>query len=254
MEGMRKPIQGVWNVVRFNWHYYGLAAGGLWLLTGLGEYFGGLIRVWFVIFSALALVSILVSLLVSYYVYDLSNLYKLDWFGNSRFEAGTKVVNINAGFDETSEILKAKFPEAKLVVLDYYDPEKHTEVSIKRARKAYPPFPNTLQVTTSKLQLENDSVDAIFVILSAHEIRNDSERTRFFAELRRILKPEGRIFVTEHLRDMPNFLAYNIGALHFLSRKTWFETFAGAGLRIFNETKITPFITTFTLEKNGTSS
>ncbi len=251
---MRKPFQGVWNVVRFNWHYYVLAFGGMWFLTELGEYLGGAIRLWLVILCALAFLSILVSLLVSFYVYDLSNLYSLDWLGDRRLETGSKIVNINAGFDETSELIKAKFPKAELAVLDFYNPAKHTEVSIKRARKAYPPFPNTSQVTTSELKIEKNSADTVFVILSAHEIRNAEERSNFFSGLNRILKPNGRVFVIEHLRDLPNFLAYNVGTFHFHSRKSWLETFENANLNVEMELKITPFISNFVLVKNGTTS
>lgn len=251
---MRKPFQGVANIIRFNWHFYLLSAAGLLLLTLTGSFFGGAFRFGLLIFSALAFASILISLIVSYYVYDLSNLYSLDWLGDLRFETGSKIVNINAGFDETSELLDANFPETELVVLDFYDPARHTEVSIKRARKAYPPFPNTEQVTTTKLSLRDNSADAIFAILSAHEIRKGDERILFFNELRRILKSDGQIFVVEHLRDLPNFLAYNIGSLHFHSRKSWLDIFEAAELIIKKEVKITPFITTFVLEKNGPSS
>ena len=91
------------------------------------------------------------------------------------------IININAGFDETSELLQAKYPNAALEVFDFYDPAKHTEVSIKRARKAYPPYKGTKQIITSSLPLQNNSVDNIFVIaFSAHEIRNDEDRITIF--------------------------------------------------------------------------
>ena len=45
------------------------------------------------------------------------------------------ITNINAGFDETSYILDDKFPNATIKAFDFYDAEKHTEASIKRARK-----------------------------------------------------------------------------------------------------------------------
>ncbi|ALL04250.1 hypothetical protein AQ505_01325 [Pedobacter sp. PACM 27299] len=161
------------------------------------------------------------------------------------------IININAGFDETSVILGKRFMAAELIVLDFYDPLIHTEVSIKRARKAYPAFPGTRNVTSDNLQLEENSADKIFVILSAHEIRNKEERIRFFKELKRLIKPSGQIFIVEHLRDKVNFMAYSIGFLHFYSKSTWFEVFQAAELKIQNEIKITPFISTFILEKNG---
>ncbi|MFD2246592.1 class I SAM-dependent methyltransferase [Pontibacter ruber] len=196
--------------------------------------------------------SIIISLLVSLYIYDLSGFYNLDWVEQRHTDR--LLVNINAGFDETSALLKAKFRNSELIVLDFYDPEVHTEVSIKRARKSYPPFLNTKQVKGNELPLPSNSADKILVILSAHEIRDDAERISFFKELARVLKPAGQVYVTEHLRDIPNFLAYNIGFLHFYSRSTWLNTFRASGLQVSKETKLTPFISTFILDKHGSAS
>ena len=251
MEQIRKPFQGVWNIIRFNWHFYFLSVA---FLTGLlisSHYISLPYRPYIFIVFAFVIATTLTSLLISFYIYDISDLYKLNWVVDE--QSNIKIININAGFDETSSLLKAKFQNAVLIVLDFYDPLKHTEVSIKRARKAYPAFPNTKQVTTSSLKLQDNSADKIFVTLAAHEIRDEKERIVFFKELYRILKPGGQIFLSEHLRDMANFLAYNIGAFHFLSRKNWYETFNKSGLIIKTEQKVTPFITIFTLEKYGTT-
>jgi ubiquinone/menaquinone biosynthesis C-methylase UbiE len=194
----------------------------------------------------------LISLSVSYFVYDCSSLYKLTWLHN--LQIGNKIININAGFDETSQLIRKRYPNAELSVLDFYDPTKHTEVSIKRARKAYLPFPKTIRTSTTHLPVQDESADNIFTFFSAHEIRNDDERVAFFNELNRVLTPEGQVIVTEHLRDTANFIAYNIGFLHFHSRWTWLQTFGKAGFKVSNEIKITPFISTFILNKNGTAS
>jgi hypothetical protein len=97
----------------------------------------------------------------------------------------------------------------------YYNPEKHTEISIKRARKAYPPFPETQEINSSNITLSDNVADKIFLILAAQEMRNEIERTIFFKEIKRILKPNGEVYITEYLRDAPNFLAYNIGFFSF---------------------------------------
>jgi ubiquinone/menaquinone biosynthesis C-methylase UbiE len=179
----------------------------------------------------------------------LSGFYKLEWIKNN--DDNISIININAGFDETSELLKMKFVNSNFTALDFYNPNKHTEVSIKRARKQYPPYPNTKEIETSKIDLESNSIDKVFVILSAHEIRNKTERIIFFSELNRILKPKGQIIVIEHLRDISNFIAYNIGSFHFHSKSSWLNTFNKSKLRVISEIKNTPFISTFTLEKNG---
>lgn len=249
MEQIRKPFQGVLNIVRFNWHFYILAIMFFIGLLILKNYTPEYYHFYFSAIIILAVTITFISLLISFYVYDVSDLYKFDWIPGNNDKI--RVVNINAGFDETSALLKAKFKNAELIVLDFYNPFKHTEVSIKRARKAYPAFPNTKEVTTSHLTLTDNSIDKIFITLAAHEIRDQEERALFFKEIYRILKPGRQAFVTEHLRDTANFLAYNIGSFHFLSRASWNKTFDAANLIIKEEKKITPFITNFTLQKNG---
>ncbi len=252
---LRKPFQGVGNIIRFNWHFYLLSLFILAALFFAQNVTKGVFQSLLLLAFVGALITTFVSLLVSYYVYDVSKLYELDWIKDLDLSGETlRIANINAGFDETSILLKDKFKSAELLVFDFYDPTKHTEVSIKRARKAYPPYPNTQAIKTSHIPLQNNSIDAVFAILSAHEIRDEAERITFFQELQRILQANGTIAVTEHLRDTANLLAYNIGFFHFHSKATWLHTFEMAGLKVQKEIKITPFISTFILQKNGTTS
>jgi ubiquinone/menaquinone biosynthesis C-methylase UbiE len=253
MEPVRTPFQGVTNIIRFNWHFYLLSALFLASLLFIDIYF---LQQYAVAVNGLIFLAITVmatSLAVSWYVYDLSNIYTFKWLDDLNNKPA-KVVNINAGFDEISHLLKARHPTGELVVLDFYDEKKHTEISIKRARKAYLPFSGTIPVSTSVIPLADNDADEIYVVFAAHEIRDNEERISFFKELCRVIKPSGNIIVTEHLRDLPNFLAYNIGFLHFVPKKTWHNTFKHAGLNISKVLKITPFVTTFILTKNGTTS
>lgn len=249
MESVRKPYQGLWNCIRFNWHYY-LLSIVLVVLLNLSNRFltDELCEIsYFIIFLVIA--STIISLAVSFYVYDLSDVYKLNWFDELSTTFNSKTININAGFDEVSALLYAKYPDVSLTVYDFYDPIKHTEVSIQRARKAYSPFGGTLKINTTSLPLPDNCADIVLLIFSAHEIRNEIERSIFFNELKRILKPSGKIVLLEHLRDIPNFFAYNIGFFHFMSKNTWCNTFKSAGLNISKEKKITPFTTSFILKK-----
>lgn len=251
MESLRKPFQGIGNIVHFNWHFYLIAI----LFIGLGLLISNLVlndfQLIINLFLGLIVLNLIISLLVSWYIYDQSELYQFHFL--DELNSPEKILNINAGFDETSEIIHQKFPDAELTVFDFYDEKLHTEISINRARKAYPSYPKTIQVKTHHLPETKCKFDLIVNILSAHEIRNPEERIQFFSEQNRVLKPDGKIIVTEHLRDFPNFLAYTIGFFHFHSHKTWLKTFSEAELIIEKEIKITPFISTFILTKNGTS-
>jgi hypothetical protein len=75
------------------------------------------------------------------------------------------------------------------------------------------------------------------------------ERIQILKELVKALRQDGQIVVVEHLRDVPNFLAYNIGFFHFLSGREWSHNFQHAGLIIVRRSKITPFVNVFILGK-----
>lgn len=254
MEPVRKPWQGLGNIIRFNWHFFALALlSGIALLSA-GFLLPGLLSVLAYLAATAVLTGTLLSLSVSAYVYDCSRLYAFDWLNDVPLNPQATAVNVHAGFDETSHILQYKFALRDLVVFDFYDPLQHTEISIRRAREAYPPYPGTQAVTTTRLPLPDASAGAVFIIFAAHEIRDAGERVAFFKEIRRILQPGGRVIVVEHLRDAPNFIAYNIGCFHFLPRSAWLSTFRQSGLAITQTFKVTPFITTFILVPHGDAS
>lgn len=248
---MRKPFQGVWNIVRFNWHFFLLSASFILLIYLLNQFLFN--NGWLDIICILIITIMMLSLFISWYIYDLSGFYTLRWLDELEGQ-NEVIVNIHAGFDEISSLLQKKYTPARMKVLDFYDPSMHTEVSIKRARRAYPCFPGTLPVSTGHIPLPDNYTDSIFVIFSAHEIRQEQERALFFNELKRVVKPEGKIVITEHLRDLPNFIAYTIGFFHFFPKSSWLKVFRLAELNIFKEIKTTPFVTTFILRKNGTAS
>lgn len=250
MEVERKSFQGVYNIIRFNWHFYLFASLILIPLLYFNNAFSQQIQSYILLLAITGIISVVLSLVASFYTYDYSNLYRLEWLPNSDRK---KILNINAGFDETSKIIQNKFPKTELTVCDFYDQNKHTEVSIRRARKAYPPYEKTISVSTEKLPFQDNSFDCAIAILSAHEIRSRNERITFFKEISRVTKTEGQILVTEHLRDLNNFMAYTIGVFHFHSKSEWLKTFELAGLLVENESKPSRLITTFTLVKNGNS-
>ncbi|MBA3935923.1 MAG: methyltransferase domain-containing protein [Planctomycetes bacterium] len=236
------------NVLRFNWRTYGAAVLAVAALGVAAALAGPPWRPWCLLTLAAIVVPSLLSILVTHHVYDRSGLYAFPWLDRPGEGDLETIVTITAGFDETSPALRPRYPRAALRVLDFHDALQRVEPSLRAARLLHPPTPGSERVAPAALPLPSASADRIFVIFAAHEIRDQPTRLAFFRELRRALKPHGRVIVMEHVRDLANVLAYTIGALHFHSRAAWRRAFAGAGLRIDREVACTPFVTTFILE------
>lgn len=249
----RTRFQGVLTVVRFNWHLYALALATLLSLGALAWLGPAWLRPIAACASAAGLVIIATSLAVTWAAYDGSGLYELNWLEKWIPRRGP-ALNIHAGFDETTALLRSRFPGVTWQPLDFYDPAQHTEVSIRRARRAHPPTADTVSISTRHLPLPDTATDCVLLTLAAHEIRDSNERVCFFRELHRVLTANGVVIVTEHLRDLPNIVAYNFGAWHFHRASTWMSAFDVSGFSVVARFKPAPFITTFVLKKHGVAA
>jgi SAM-dependent methyltransferase len=188
------------------------------------------------------------SLLASYWVYDHSALCRWDWIGELFPVAPSRWANIHVGLDETTLELRKLFPGTASTLLDLYDPVEMTEPSIRRARKLTPAPVPAAHAEASALPFRSQELDAAFLIFAAHEIRRPELRLRFFQELRRALKPGGRVLIVEHLRDLPNFLAFGPGFFHFQSRREWLRLARETEFTVAREFRFTPFVGVFLLE------
>lgn len=247
MEIKRKNFQGVFNILSFNRHFYfaGLAVMALLFASRL---FIAWPQPLFWTVMALFIYGLIMPLIVSAYVYDFSGFYKFEWLDKIIKEDGSRkqLVNINAGFDETSFIIHHKFPSSHLAVFDFYNEKQHTEPAIRRARKVSMVYPGNQQVPANAIPMNTHSTDIIFLLSAVHEIRSQEEKIIFLKECHRICKPGAKVIMVEHLRDFPNFVAFSIGFTHFFSKRTWKEAFREAGFSSFHENKFTPFMSVFT--------
>src|SRR5579859_940236 len=246
MAKKRRKFQGVLNILSFNRHFYVFGLAVLVLL-----FISHSLVKWpdlcFWIIVAAFLYGLIMPLLVSAYVYDFSGYYELHWMeAIVRDQEKVKmIVNINAGFDETSFIIKDKFPRSDLKAFDFYNAKQHTEPAIKRARKVSLVYPDTQQVASGSIPLMERTVDIVFLLSAAHEIRSQEEKVLFLKECHRLCQQGGKVVMVEHLRDFPNFLAFSVGFTHFFSRSVWKNAFERAGFTSFQETKFTPFMSIF---------
>ena len=244
MEIKRRKFQGVLNILSFNRHFYVFGLIALTIISYLIFSWSNLLF-WIVIL--VFLYGLIMPLIISAYVYDFSGYYKFNWLKNFNLtdSQDKQVLNINAGFDETSFIIKNYFPKSDLKVFDFYNAKQHTEPAIIRARKVSLVYPNTQQIISNTIPLKDNSVDLIFLLSAVHEIRSQNEKIQFLKECHRVCKSNANVIMIEHLRDFPNFFAFSVGFTHFFSKRTWRNAFKEAGFTTFTEQKFTPFMSIF---------
>ena len=242
----RRKFQGVLNILSFNRHFYVIGLLALVVLFASRLFIEWPALIFWIIIAAF-IYGLIMPLIVSAYVYDFSGYYDFNWLTKvvSKSEKINQVTNINAGFDETSFIIKDKFPQADLRVFDFYDAKRHTEPAIIRARKVSLIYPNTQSISSGVIPMNDRSVDIVFLLSAVHEIRSHEEKIRFLKECHRICKTNGKVIMVEHLRDFPNFIAFSVGFTHFFSRSVWKRSFKSAGFTSIEETKFTPFMSIF---------
>src|SRR5437773_10918692 len=134
----RGQFDGVLQIIRYNWTLYIVAVLVSTLVVLLVDVvhppaaLAGLL-----ILGAVAAIFWLgLSLAVSHYVYDRSELYRWEWIRDRVAPGPRHVVNIHAGLDETSPALEAIHPGAEVTILDAYDPTDLPEPSIARRSRA----------------------------------------------------------------------------------------------------------------------
>jgi len=239
---VRRPWQGMFQIVRFNWQFYfaTVASVGIGLIAlPLLPPAAGAIMFFFLAPSLFWTVS---SLLVSHFVYDVFPLYDMRWIARALSHAPRRWANIHNGFDETSPGLSLVFPNAVGETVDIFDPHVMTEKSIQRARQLKLCATPSLQARYDALPFRSDSMDAVFSIFVAHELRRHHQRIALFREIGRILTSDGEFVLVEHLRDWRNFLAFGPGFLHFFSQPAWRNAASDAHLALRTDFSLTPFV------------
>jgi SAM-dependent methyltransferase len=243
---------GLRQIVRFNWPFYAVATTAVTAAAPVIAMLPVTIGIRSLLYSATGLAGfwIAASLVASWIVYDRSRLTEWDWIREALGFRPLAWLNIHAGLDESTPSVRRLLAPSQGRVFDIFDPVDMTEPSIVRARRLGRAPRATEPVEFRCRPMPAASVDAAFLLLSAHELRTDAARGALFAELHRVLRPAGRVIVAEHLRDCANFAAFGPGFLHFMSRQTWKRSFARARFVIHTEFSITPFVRVFVLRRS----
>jgi SAM-dependent methyltransferase len=240
----RGRFNGMMQILRYNWPQYVVSVvivvlGAVWGCVGQGpEWF----RAVALIVALPAAWWCLASLIASFWIYDLSPLYRWTWISNALPATPQYWLSLHAGLDESSSTIRQLFPDGEGRVGDFYNAAEMSEPSIQRARAEQKCNSTTERVDYRKLPFPGESFDAVFLLFAAHELRRAESREAFIREVRRVLSPSGTVLLVEHVRDLANFAAFGPGFLHFMPAGEWRRLAEIAGLNVVREERMTPFV------------
>jgi ubiquinone/menaquinone biosynthesis C-methylase UbiE len=147
------------------------------------------------------------------------------------------VIDITCGKLRGSQGLLSRLKQGHYFLIDIYDAQKMTDPALRRARELAPALETGRRIyrrsgQPDSLPIPHNWADLIYCSFSLHELQDHQDRQKIFAEFARILKPNGKLLIAEHGRDLPNLLAFGPGVFSFLSPAAWTRYIREAGLVI----------------------
>jgi len=177
-------------------------------------------------------------LMTTFFVYDWGRQHEYDRLAElGEVARANVVIDITCGKLRGSRGLLHHHQQGHYFLIDIYEPHKMNDPALRRARLMEPPLATERRIyqrpgQVDRLPVPHRWADVIYCDFSLHEIQAAADREALFAEFSRVLKPDGRLLIAEHGRDVLNLLAFGPGAFSFFPAATWIKHMAQAGFAI----------------------
>ena len=136
------------------------------------------------------------------------------------------VADLHVGTYRHTQALAELLPRAQIHSVDCWDEElSPPDAALRELRSAEPPpegkpSVHLVRVKNGKVPLPDASCDAVVLGIGIHEI-DPPVRERLFVEAARLLRPEGRVVLFEHVRNLRNALVFGVVIRHWPGRDAW---------------------------------
>lgn len=194
---------------------------------------------WLFLTSGLGVLILALSILVTtFVVYDWGEKHEYDRLAElGQVNQANVVIDITCGKLRGSRGMLPHHRQGHYFVIDIYDSQKMTDAALRRARDMEPPLMTDRRIyrqtgQPNRIPVPHQWADVVYCSFSLHELRDSRDRAALFAEFARVLKPDGRLLIAEHGRDLFNFLAFGPGVLSFFPPATWHQHITQAGLTV----------------------
>jgi ubiquinone/menaquinone biosynthesis C-methylase UbiE len=233
-----RQYSGTLSTLVYNWPIFGgaLFFGGVALTAGFWLESPWNWILWIAGIGSIGL--ILNILIASFIVYDWGSKREYDRLIElADLQQANVIIDITCGKLRGTQGLLSRLKQGHYFLIDVYDAKKMTDPALRWAREMAPPLEAERRIyrrtaSPEALPIPHNWADVVYCSFSLHELQNNEDRQKIFAEFARILKPNGKLLLAEHGRDLPNFIAFGLGVLSFFSPGTWAKHIKEAGLTI----------------------
>ncbi len=155
----------------------------------------------------------------------------------SQTQVNDSVACIDLGLKQQALTVGAQLVSGKLYVLDVYNPQWNTGQALQRTR-SYAPLtvsdPRIIWYDSpiNLLPLPNNSVTAVFLPQILSEFNQHGDRETLLREIRRILKPNGRLLLSERMTTQTNWLTLAPGITRMQPPEYWQTLLEETGFEI----------------------
>ena len=255
----RDRYQGTARHIYAQWPGYLLRYGGLilaFLMIGAGLIMGWqvLVALGIVLLTAVFFL-MLAALWTAHKLHDADGLQSDDLlFAMSQAQPTDNLANIDLGLRQQAIILSRHLTTGKITVIDVYNPQLATGAGLARARLQAPSTKQDPRLTwydghISLLPMPDSSVTAVFMSQVLSEFSQHGDRQTLLREIRRILKPSGRLLVTEQTASWLNWLLAGTSTARLHPTEYWRDLLLEAGFEIHRQENIQGLLNCFRVDK-----
>jgi ubiquinone/menaquinone biosynthesis C-methylase UbiE len=194
---------------------------------------------WLLLIAGLGSFGLILNILfASFIVYDWGHKREYDRLLElAGLHSANVVIDITCGKLRGTQGLLSRLKQGHYFLIDIYDGQKMTDSALRRAREMAPPLESDRRIyrrtgQAESLPIPHNWADLVYCSFSLHELQHSQDRQKIFAEFARILKPNGKLLMAEHGRDLPNFVAFGLGVFSFLTPAAWDKYMREAGFVI----------------------
>jgi ubiquinone/menaquinone biosynthesis C-methylase UbiE len=252
-------FQGTLTYIYAHWPEYTLAYGSLVLalvFMGISAQVGWLAYIPLTFaFVLITLYFLLASLWAAHWQFDRDGLRPHQvLFEMAHLRPTDRFVYIDVGRRRRPLALAHQITTGHITVIDIYNPQWTPSRSLVRWRSRMRPPATDPRLTWLSgnfdlLPLPDSSTSVVILCQIASELGQDGDRASLLREIKRILTPDGRLYMAEKVRSQTTWLTAGPAALSVPTSDYWRQLLRQSGFQVRQEKSLGGLLRCFTNAK-----